>query len=300
MKKLLAICLSVFLVIPMNAQEEEVKTEKKNTEVKIGQKGAVQVTDQGDTVKVKVGNKGVQIVEDEDGTKVDVIKEDDEDGKTIIKKRRNRFDAHWSGLELGMNNFLNADNQIGPAAGDEFMDLNTGKSWNVNLNFAQFDVGLIGNTVGLATGLGLEFNDYRFDGNNNIMKDPVTRDIVEMDYPLVTLEKSKLTTTYLTLPLVLEFQVPVGQKNKKLYLQGGAIGGLKLGSHTKVVYQDGGSKQKDKDRGDFNLSPLRYGLTARVGFGGIRIFANYYLSPFFENNKGPELYPFSIGIAFGD
>ena len=303
MKTVLAISFSLLMIFPLYAQEEEKKTgeekEKATTEVKIGEKGTVQVTESQDTIRVKVGAKEVKIIEGENGTRVDVGT--GEKDKTVLKKKKKKFDGHWDGFEIGMNNFLNTDFGFGPAAGDEFMDLNTSRSWNINLNFAEFNIGLIGSNLGLVTGFGLEFNDYHFDRNNNIWKDPDNNFITgERPYAPIVLDKSKLTTTYLTLPLLLEFQVPLGHKSRKLHFNAGPVGGLKLGSRTKVVYQVSGSKRKDKDRGDFNLSPLRYGLTARVGYGNTRVFVNYYLSPLFEKNKGPELYPFSIGLAFGN
>jgi hypothetical protein len=112
------------------------------------------------------------------------------------------------------------------------------------------------------------------------------------------LEKSKFTTSYLTVPLLLEFQVPAGRRNKRLFISGGVIGGLKIGSHTKVVYKEDGNRKKDKNRGDFNLSPLRYCVTARIGYRALKVFANFYLTPLFQEDTGRELYPFSVGLVF--
>jgi len=92
---------------------------------------------------------------------------------------------------------------------------------------------------------------------------------------------------------MLEFQIPVNGRDKKLYFSGGVIGGLKVGSHTKVKI-DG---SKSKDRGDFNINPFRYGATARFGYKGINLFGTYYFSTFFKDGRGPEMYPFTIGIG---
>jgi hypothetical protein len=71
---------------------------------------------------------------------------------------------------------------------------------------------------------------------------------------------------------------------------------VKLGSHTKVVYHDDG-KQKDKNRDDFNLNVLKYGVTARAGYEMIQVYGTCWLSPMFEQGRGPELYPFEVGLA---
>ena len=104
---------------------------------------------------------------------------------------------------------------------------------------------------------------------------------------------SKLTASYMSVPLILEFQIPVGDHEKQLYFSGGLIGGLKIGSHTKIK-QDG---NKTKSRNDFNINPFRYGATARFGFKGINLFGTYYFSTFYKNGRGPEMFPFTLGIG---
>ncbi len=264
------------------------------TRVKVGKNEVVNIVD--DTIKVKIGKKGIKIIENEDGTSIDIIDLDEtEDEKDFSYKRK--FKGHWKGFEMGLNNLSTEKFSLSLPASNNFMNLNTGKSWNVNINFLQYGLGLIGNNIGIVTGLGLELNDYRFDNNNSITKDVVNGMIVENTYVL-SLEKSKFTTSYLTVPLLLEFQVPAGRRNKRLFISGGVIGGLKIGSHTKIVYKEDGNRKKDKNRGDFNLSPLRYAVTARIGYRALKVFANFYLTPLFQEDTGRELYPFSVGLVF--
>ena len=94
---------------------------------------------------------------------------------------------------------------------------------------------------------------------------------------------------------MLELQLPV-TGNSTINLGAGVIGAVKLGSHTKVVYYDDG-KQKERTSDDFSLNVLRYGVTARAGYEMIQVYGTCYLSQLFENGKGPELYPFEVGIA---
>ncbi len=176
------------------------------------------------------------------------------------------------------------------------MDLNTGHSWNFNLNFIEYGLGFGTDKAGLVTGLGIEWSNYHFDGANNIIEN--TDGIIE-EYLLPnensSVQKTKLQTTYLTAPLLLEFQIPAGKK--RVYLSGGVIGGLKICSKTKMVYTLNGDKQKDKVKDDFNLASLRYGFTTRIGYRSVRFFATYYPTALFESGKGPELYPFSLGLT---
>lgn len=294
MKKLAVILFSIILSTGLYSQAD-------TTTVKIGKTEIVKVIEGNDTVIINIGNKELKIIDSKDGTSIDFITLDDfdqDEGKN--KKSRRSFNGHWKGLELGMNNYLTSDYSLTLPAEAQFMELNTGKSWCVNLNMLQYDIGFGTDKVGLVTGLGLEFNNYRFDRDNSIIKDPVTRKIVSLEYDAGTyIEKSKLSTSYLTVPLLLEFQIPVSGY-KRIHISGGVIGGLKIGSHTKVIYKEDGSKQKDKISDDFNLSPLRYGLTARIGYRALKIFATYNITPMFETGQGPVLYPVSIGFILAD
>lgn len=269
-----------------------------------------------DTTRIRLGNKGIAIMEDSTGTSVKIteINKNDENNETEVtvnddskanegkeSRKRSKFKGHWSGIDLGFNDFMNSDLTMTRKPGAEYMDLNTGRSWNVNLNVMQYSFGFGTDVIGLVTGLGFEFNDYHFDGNNSIMKDSVGN-ITSLDYTKlnISLDKSKLSTVYLTVPLLLEFQVPHGAShNKRFHVAAGVIGGLKLGSHTKVVYYANSKRQKDKVRDDFNINALRYGLTARVGYHGLNLYANYYPTPLFEKDKGPELNPFAVGLSLG-
>ena len=266
-----------------------------------------------DTTDIKFKNKKIRITEDEKGTDIQVKDQDekewdfdDEDWEHDWDNDDPRFDfdfgeddgfdLHWAGFEIGLNNYLNGDQSLNLSSENEFMDLNTGKSWNVNINILEYDVNLVANRLGLGTGLGFEFNDYRFDnrlpvikGDNGILVDS---SYAGSDFHV---EKAKLTTTYITVPLILEYQVDVGGDNE-FFIGAGIIGGIKIGSHTKVKFDRNGDTKKDKNRSDFYLSPYRYGYTARAGYGFLKLFANYYDTSLFESGKGPKLHPFTVGF----
>lgn len=261
----------------------------------------LRVEDGKDNIRVKVGNRGINIPEFLESSKFEFEKytsnefgrEPEEENKSAWRRHRNKFRGHWSGIEFGFNNYVTADHCLALPEDIYYMSLNSGKSSNFNLNFPQLSLGFT-KYIGIVTGLGLNWNNYRFDGNNNIIKGP--NGIIEPFIPPagLTLEKSKLTTLFLTLPVILEMQIPFVHGNH-LYFSGGGIGALKLGSHTKMIYHE--DHQKIKESGDFSLNMLRYGVTSRVGYGNLQLYGTYYMQPLFETGKGPELYPFEIGVA---
>jgi hypothetical protein len=221
--------------------------------------------------------------------------QDDESRTKNWKSNRRRFEGHWSGLEIGFNNFLTADQSMVLPAGDYYMSLNSGRAKNVNINFAQISIGLT-RRIGIVTGLGFQMSNYMFEGNNSIIKG--VNGVIEPSFPApgISYDKSKLATRYITAPLLLELQIPASYSNH-LNVAFGPIGAVKIGSHTKTVFYSDG-KQKVKDHSDFSLNLLRYGFTARVGYEMVQLYGTYYMTPMFKTGKGPELYPFEIGISF--
>lgn len=278
-------------VMVMDKEIVKVLENNDTTVVKLGDKNFIQVITQPDSTRIRVGDKEISILE-KNGEDTHISIDDADDSDAI---RNPRFRGHWAGFGWGINNFLDEANTISREGDDLFMDLNSGRSWAINLNFAQYSLGFGTSHVGMLTGLGLEFNNYFFDNANSISEgddDFVVAVPLDSSYT-----KSKLTTTFLRVPIIFEVQFPRTIRAKRVFISAGIVGGLKLGSHTKVVYKDDNGKNKDKDKDDFNINPFRYGLTARIGFGSLSVFGDYYFTPMFVKDKGPELHPFSIGLA---
>lgn len=241
-----------------------------------------------DTSIVRIGKKDVKVIDHKSGTEIIWGKD---------KHHRHdpdRFDGHWEGIEFGFNGFDKEDYSMYNSADKDFMSLNQGKSIEFNLNFYELNIGLAKNYVGLVSGMGFSFNNYRFDNDYTIAKGATRTEPVALDPN--NLSKTKLAVSYLNVPVLLEFQIPVNHNEGRLFINGGIIGGVKIGSHTKVKYGD----KKDKDRSGFNLNSFNYAATARIGYKDISLFAKYSLTPLFQTGKGPELTPFTIGISFLD
>ena len=257
------------------------------TDVKIGD-STIDVHDGGkDTVKIRVGRKTIVIEEGHHGSSIKYNQLNDEEFKHWTGHEP-KFKGHWSFFEIGVNSFENVD--YSAYATKNFMDVDHNKSMEVNINLFKISAGLQKheNNIGIVTGLGLNFNDYRFSNPYTIQN----RDgyIYPVELSTTGLQKTKLSTGYLTVPLLLEFQLP---RESGLWLSVGVIGGIKMGSHTKVKINE----NITKDHNDFNISPFRGGATARLGYKGINIFGTYYFTQFFRDNRGPLMNPFTIGIG---
>jgi hypothetical protein len=279
----------------------KVVEDDKGIKAKIGKIGKVGFEEDRDTTKIRLGGKQINIIDGWHGTRIriDKVHPWDANQDKFFMEEEEGFRGHWAGFEMGVNGFADEDYRAYDPDQQYFMDLDLAKSLAVNLNFLQYDISLQKerNTIGLVTGMGLEWNNYRFDQNISLGNDgtgmiqPISFD------PDWNIKKSKLTSLYLTVPLLLEFQIPVKYNSRRVHMSAGVVGGLRIGSHTKVKYKSNGNTHKDKDHDDFNLKTLRYAAHARIGYRSLNFFATYGLTDLFEKNDGPELVPFTVGIT---
>jgi hypothetical protein len=289
------------LILPANiyAQRDSLKTNRISTKIISVEEdihrtrvffpgGEVQVDEMSDTItKIRVGRRRCEII-DKPGqhTRIQMVYDPLED-----------FQGHWSGFDLGLTNFFSTPFDSNLPEGNMWMDLNSGKAVSVGMNIMQYSIGLQKekDNFGIVTGLGWTINNYRFDTKNIMIRDDdgyTTYQVTDR-----TVDKNKLVTSFLTVPVLMELQLPAHQGHKDFFISAGVYGGFRLGSHTKVVYTDNGDREKEKGRDDYNINTFKYGLMARFGYKWIKLYAKCDFSPMFESGRGPEVYPWTVGVT---
>lgn len=273
-----------------------------------------------DTVSVTVGNVKIRVVEG-DSTVVEVGDRKlvvDEKGNVALKRnKRHKFNGHWAGIDLGLNGFLTPDFSLNMPA--DYLDLMMEKSVAVNLNFYEQNIPLNkSRTFGIVSGLGLTWNNYRFD--NNVMLRSENKAVQGYHIQGVGMKKSKLVNTSLTVPLYFELQTNATKRKEKAHIALGVVGGWRFSTHTKLYYLEAnkpyyltdqlgsivpgtlispGASRRNivKDYNGFRQNPFKLDASLRAGWGIVNLFANYSLTPMFIKDRGPELYPFAVGIT---
>ncbi len=207
------------------------------------------------------------------------------------------FEGHWAGVELGVNSFIKSDYGLYPAAENNFLENNLLLSNVLNLNVLQYSKGLqqTRNTIGLVTGIGLSLQSYHLNSNTTIELDE-NRKVIPQTLFFDSNQKSKLSSVYLEVPLLVEFQIPVSHFANRVYFSAGIIGSKRLETHTKIKYRNNGERQKLKSPGDYSIRDFKVSGTIRMGYRWINLFASCDVVPLFEDRRGPELYPFTVGI----
>lgn len=115
----------------------------------------------------------------------------------------------------------------------------------------------------------------------------------------VKLKRSKLNVTYIDIPVEVRFVT----ENKMRFTLGMKFG-FAVDSKTKMkgdaFDEDGtlgfGTKEKHKDVNQ--LESTRFGIQARIGYKWVHAYAYYSLNRVFKADKGPQVYPISVGVTF--
>ncbi len=242
------------------------------------------------TTAIKIGkNKAVVFSKD----KITITK-----GETVffgVDNKASESFGHWAGLELGMNGFGTKDYTTTLPANSSYMDVAYGmKSLNCNLNLMEKTFKIYRNNFGLTTGLGFSFNSYQFKNKTHLYADSSFTGFYN-DSLIPSFEKNKLKMSYLQIPLMFEYNSS-NKTSNDFHISAGVIGGLKLTSKTKQIYEINNYDYEVIRKDDYNISPFKLDATVRVGYKDFTAFATYALTPLFQKNKGPELYPFTVGI----
>jgi hypothetical protein len=171
--------------------------------------------------------------------------------------------------------------------------------------------------MGLVTGIGLAWNNYRFSPPTYLTPD--SSEVYGFFMEGVSVRKTKLTAMYITIPLFYEIQTK--QRRWKMFHFG--IGGLvsaRVRTHTKIYFNEankeyqlydprtesyvdrvfvspGGSNRNIvKNYNSFYLPPFKFDAMVRIGYSIINVFATYSINTMFQRDRGPELYRWTAGI----
>lgn len=190
-------------------------------------------------------------------------------------------------LEIGVNRGIST-----PSA----FDIGLWGSRTLNLYY-QREFRILKSKFSLVPGVGFSLERYKFRNGRILSYSASNKDSVFMATPtslsIPNLKKTRLITNYLEVPVEIRFTANPNDPNRSFKFGVGARVGVLIEGGTKVTYTEGGETKKIKDKQNFNLNTLRYGVFAKAGVGNFAFFCNYNLSPLFKEGKG--LY--SDGVA---
>lgn len=271
---------------------------------------SAEIDDGYDTLRLELKHKILTILTEPRHDTISTEEQVDEKLKELRRERRNAF-TYWSGLDLGLNNWVNAEGGFELDSAESFMELETGGSRFVAINFMEQKIEFGSHHAGLLTGLGLEWCNYRLTNNVALGYDSDSTYAVQVDEPHY--KKNKLRQTGLRMPLMLEFntkRAPLPSsaeiaggtsmtydRRHNVHVAVGVIGSWYFDTMYKQKFSQEGETVKQRSGGSYNLLPYRLAASVRIGYGGLNLFAEYALTPLFEDGTGPELTPVNVGLT---
>ena len=133
-----------------------------------------------------------------------------------------------------------------------------------------------------------------------------------MDSP--TLHKNKLRQIDLCDPLMLEFNtkqaaLPTNaaelatkpnwsfSRKHNFHFATGVVGSWFFDTMYLQKYNEGGESKKYRMKASYNLLPYRVAARAQIGYGPLNLFAEYGLTPMFEQGTASDLRALTVGIT---
>jgi hypothetical protein len=244
---------------------------------------------QNDTIRV--GNMIIiRSGKDKDNTYYDTT------SKTFKSKNQN-VTTNWWVIDIGFNRVNDNTNYASAiaagylpgGANENWFDQRNFKSTNVNIWIFMQRLNILHHVLNLKYGLGVELNNYKYT-------EPIR--FQETNMPLVMMgtedfKKNKLAADYVTVPLMLNFNVDPKKKNGFGFSVGVSAGFL-YSSRQKTV---GGGVGKQKYRDDYDLRDFKFSYIGEIGLGPVRLYGSYAMQSMFENTLDQTPYNFGIRLS---
>ena len=272
--------ISVTGMASVKAMDENATFNDERTEMKVGV--------EGDTVAFDMGNRKIIITEKGKNNK-------DEGKSSNNNKKHKEMKDVWSGLEMGFDNLITPSGKYSFEKPNDYLNTRFGSSYHIGLNMFEPDWKIIEGRLSIASGLGIEWQSLKFDGNKVLA--PKISNGVAFDTSTYSLTYNRLNLTSFTLPILLKLNSNPSKSGKRFHIAAGVILNYTPWATVKTETTANGYSDRHEFDYDNNIKPLRVSATVRVGYGWLRLFANYGLTPVFNNASMPDTRTASVGIT---
>ncbi|HJS55934.1 MAG TPA: outer membrane beta-barrel protein [Chitinophagaceae bacterium] len=274
MKRTLLVCIAACVFSTGFAQQDT--TGKKQTD---------------DTIRI-----GGMIIIKKAGSEDREIITRDKTVRIPYRRKPENIITNWWVMDIGFSafndktNYASAEAQaFAPGGTEDWFDISSGQSRNVNIWIFMQRLNMIKHVVHLKYGLGLELNNYFFDDESIRFKKNPT--VVVLDDTLQGAKKNKLAADYLTVPLMLNFNFTPDKRNGFGFSVGISAGYL-YSARQKVKTGD----DKFKVHNDFDLEDWKLSYIGEINLGIIKLYGSYAFNSMWE--KGLDHTPYNVGLRF--
>jgi len=173
------------------------------------------------------------------------------------------------------------------------------KWYNHGINAALFwDIPLRTSPFSAAVGIGISnqgyFSSSQILRDSNVVGENYSDWFKVNDIDGEGVKRTKVTSTYAELPIEIRWRSQPNERGHRWKIMLGVKPGILLDVHDKIRLNNG-DKYKNFNFSDH--SEYRVNGTLRIAYGKVGLFAGYTVTPWFEEDKGPEMNQLSIGIS---
>lgn len=117
-----------------------------------------------------------------------------------------------------------------------------------------------------------------------------------------SVSKSQMVMNYIDIPLEFRIHSRKNDHKRSFYLALGGKIGFRMAGKTKVVYEEFGTTKKFKDLYHYHVNAVRYGASARIGYGPFNFWGYYGFNKYFTGNKteginNPNTFSFGVSLS---
>ena len=221
------------------------------------------------------------------------------------EKKKPTSEGYWGGISLNIvsmaqfqgdledyNASLGAPQHLGMKLDDAT------ESWRFELNPFEYRQRLIGEYIGLTTGLGFDWWHVGIDDEHMLYFNEEEERVMStlMGGDSISISKNHLDAVYLRLPMLVSLRTS-RNGDQGMHIEAGLVGGYRIWSQYKTNYQNGGVKTEETVD-DFPINPYQLHARLAMGFGNVSLLTEVSLLPFFEENRSPALHSLSLGLQF--
>jgi hypothetical protein len=248
----------------------------------------------------EASNIKIDIKDEMDEIEIEIIERDTY--RMVKRKRKPKATIEETRQYWGYNTQIINDSEMktmSTAMGKQsnyLPELNNAKSVHFGIE-QQWGFNLIRGKVRVFTGIRYDIHNYRFQNNYiRLTQDQPEFTAIEVGGPLIDpipVEKSKVVSNYIGIPVSLGFQDKPGD-NSKFSAKVGVHAGYRVRTHTKIK-QSGGNVEKQFD--DFNMNDFYLSPFVNVNYGDMGLYMRYPLTNLFKSGQGASTQSVQFGIT---
>jgi hypothetical protein len=228
----------------------------------------------------------------QDAAEVNINSNDNDTTYTASKAPGFSLGLTFTRFDIGLTT-LNDNGSFKLSPQNQFLNYRSWRSSSIGFDVLQLSY-RFSPAFRIYTAGGFDWLNLRLRERGTILRDQDVLTFVPDD---IKYKKNRLSASYLRVPIAFDFRTHDDSDGRRFHFVGGLDMGVLLSSSLLQESEENGDQKRS---GDYHFTKFRYGPFVRVGYGGIGVFARYYMNDMFDDSPAQKgLRNFSFGMSVG-